>query len=72
MAKTSDEAHVRYAVRTPAGFLGTRRYDYTRGSHALGNTAFKTARIFTRRCDAEAASTTRDEVVEVRVELVSP
>jgi hypothetical protein len=65
-------AHVRYAVKTPNGYVGSRRFDYSRGSHASDATAFRTARLFTRVGDATvAARYNNGEVVKVYVYILS-
>lgn len=74
MVKTSkSNAHVRYVVKTKDGYLGSRRFSYALGSHASDKTAFKTARIFTRKGDATQACNYNDgiAVVEVYVDILA-
>lgn len=61
-------SHIRYAVKTPEGYMGHRRYSYSKGtSGANQGAAFKAARLYARKQDAVAAAGEKDKVIPVVV-----
>lgn len=60
--------HIRYAVRTKAGWVGGKTFSYAAGTQNSETLGFEHARLFTRRHDAEKKCTEKgDRVVEVEV-----
>lgn len=58
-----------WVVESDGGFIGTRRYTYAQGSHHKSGVPFTSARIFTRRQDAELNCGSDDRVREVTIYL---
>jgi len=66
--------HTRYMVLTENGYLGARHHNYVSqgyDKYSSDHAKFKTARIFTRKGDAERAcrNGTQDRVVEVTISV---